>query len=96
MHWWYNSRPHAAELTAGYYNVREGACGPERNGYDRLVRLCSKYNTRLNFTCVEMRDCEHPEMVRACEGGDGHGAHGPSESHKATRLPRPLLARSLS
>jgi len=69
VHWWYNSRPHAAELTAGYYNVREGNAGPARNGYERVVRLCSKYNTRLNFTCVEMRDCEHPTMAQCSPEG---------------------------
>lgn len=69
VHWWYNSRPHAAELTAGYYNVREGASGPARNGYERLVQLCSKYNTRLNFTCMEMRDCEHPTMAQCSPEG---------------------------
>jgi len=54
VHWWFKSRAHAAELTAGYYNTRD------RDGYDAVFGLAAKYNARLSFTCVEMRDCEHP------------------------------------
>ena len=28
VHWWFKSRAHAAELTAGYYNTRERVCTP--------------------------------------------------------------------
>ncbi|KAK3264264.1 beta-amylase [Cymbomonas tetramitiformis] len=64
VHWWYNSRSHAAELTAGYYNTRAGNYQPTRNGYDAICKLCAKYNAHLNFTCVEMRDCEHPTEAK--------------------------------
>jgi len=64
VHWWYNSRSHAAELTAGYYNTRQGDRVPERNGYEPIVELCAKYDASLNFTCCEMRDAEHPYEAR--------------------------------
>ena len=37
VHWWFKSRAHAAELTAGYYNTRDrDGCGPARaaGGWD--------------------------------------------------------------
>ncbi|KAG1661170.1 hypothetical protein FOA52_002622 [Chlamydomonas sp. UWO 241] len=58
VHWWFKSRAHAAELTAGYYNTRE------RDGYDPIMALLSRLDGRLSFTCVEMRDCEHPPAGR--------------------------------
>lgn len=54
VHWWFKSRAHAAELTAGYYNTRE------RDGYSPIFKMLAKNNTGVSFTCVEMRDCEHP------------------------------------
>ena len=64
VHWWFKSRVHAAELTAGYYNTRE------RDGYADLMAVLKKHSTRLSFTCVEMRDCEHPPEGRCSpEGG---------------------------
>eukprot|EP00245_Coleochaete_scutata_P005584 TRINITY_DN19248_c0_g1_i1.p1 TRINITY_DN19248_c0_g1~~TRINITY_DN19248_c0_g1_i1.p1 ORF type:complete len:656 (+),score=81.79 TRINITY_DN19248_c0_g1_i1:376-2343(+) len=56
VHWWYKSRSHAAELTAGYYNTRT------RDGYEAVVGLCRKYGADLNFTCVEMRDRDQPSQ----------------------------------
>ena len=64
VHWWYNSRSHAAELTAGYFNTRSGDFVPERDGYEPIVKICAKYNARLNFTCVEMVDGDHPWFAR--------------------------------
>ena len=64
VHWWYNSRSHAAELTAGYFNTRSGDRAPERDGYEPIVAICSKHGARLNFTCAEMRDVEHPFFSR--------------------------------
>lgn len=61
---WYNSRSHAAELTAGYFNTRAGDRSPERNGYAPIVALCAQHGVSLNFTCVEMRDIEHPWVAR--------------------------------
>eukprot|EP00210_Caulerpa_lentillifera_P002105 g2020.t1 len=54
VHWWFKSRSHAAELTAGYYNTRT------RDGYAPIMEMLKKRNASLSFTCVEMRDCEHP------------------------------------
>ena len=64
VHWWYNSRSHAAELTAGYFNTRSGDFVHERDGYEPIVKICAKYNARLNFTCVEMVDGDHPWFSR--------------------------------
>lgn len=64
VHWWYNSRSHAAELTAGYFNTRSGDNCPERDGYEPIVKICGKHRARLNFTCTEMRDIEHPFFSR--------------------------------
>lgn len=63
VHWWFKSRAHAAELTAGYYNTRE------RNGYIPLMGVLKRYHTHLSFTCVEMRDCEHPPEGRCSPQG---------------------------
>lgn len=54
VHWWFNTNSHAAELTAGYYNSR---C---RNGYDKIIESLKRFDVHLSFTCVEMRDCDHP------------------------------------
>lgn len=54
IHWWYNSRSHAAELTAGIYNTRE------RDGYEPVMEMLSKHGALLNFTCAEMRNNEQP------------------------------------
>jgi len=64
VHWWYNSRSHAAELTAGYFNTRSGDNVPERDGYEPIVKICGRHGARLNFTCTEMRDIEHPFFSR--------------------------------
>jgi len=58
VHWWYQSRSHAAELTAGYYNT----CN--RNGYDDVISTLKVHNFNLNFTCVEMSDCEQPPSAK--------------------------------
>ena len=63
VHWWFKSRAHAAELTAGYYNTRE------RDGYADVMRVLKRRDTRLSFTCVEMRDCEHPPEGRCSPEG---------------------------
>ncbi|XP_010522319.1 PREDICTED: beta-amylase 6 [Tarenaya hassleriana] len=54
IHWWYKSDSHAAELTAGYYNIES------RDGYRPIARMLSRHHAILNFTCLEMRDAEHP------------------------------------
>ena len=37
---------------------------PERDGYEPIVMICGKHGARLNFTCAEMRDVEHPFFSR--------------------------------
>ncbi|KAL9242732.1 hypothetical protein vseg_016703 [Gypsophila vaccaria] len=54
IHWHYNSRSHAAELTAGYNNSRN------KDGYLPIARMFAKYGVVFNFTCMEMKDCEQP------------------------------------
>lgn len=54
VHWWYRTRSHAAELTAGYYNC-DG-----KNGYTSILDLCARYGIQLTLTCVEMCDAQHP------------------------------------
>jgi len=55
VHWWYRSRSHAAEATAGYYNTNH------RNAYAEIADVFkSAGNATLDFTCLEMRDEEQP------------------------------------
>ncbi|GFP96484.1 beta-amylase 3 chloroplastic [Phtheirospermum japonicum] len=54
IHWHYNTRSHAPELTAGYYNTRH------RDGYLPIARMLARHGVVLNFTCMEMRDGEQP------------------------------------
>ena len=63
VHWWYRSRSHAAELTAGYYNPRDV------NGYRPILEVLSQHSACINFTCVEMRDCEHPPESKCSPQG---------------------------
>jgi hypothetical protein len=44
IHWWFKSRSHAAELTAGYYNTAT------RDGYAAIVDLCAKHRFGLTLT----------------------------------------------
>ena len=44
IHWWFKSRSHAAELTAGYYNTAT------RDGYGAIVDICAKYRFGLTLT----------------------------------------------
>ncbi|KAI4334073.1 hypothetical protein L6164_018810 [Bauhinia variegata] len=53
IHWWYKVPNHAAELTAGYYNL------DDRDGYRPIARMLTRHDDAiLNFTCLEMRDSE--------------------------------------
>ena len=63
VHWWFRTRAHAAELTAGYYNTRE------RDGYAPLMAAFAALGVRASFTCVEMRDAEHPPECEASPEG---------------------------
>ncbi|WOK99765.1 hypothetical protein Cni_G08477 [Canna indica] len=59
IHWWYKVDSHAAELTAGYYNLKD------RDGYRTIARQLTRHDAILNFTCVEMRDSEQPEEAKS-------------------------------
>jgi len=50
LHWWYDDGSHAAELTAGYYNVNGN------DAYKTIAQRISKYVKVFDFTCLEMRD----------------------------------------
>ncbi|KAF3650470.1 Beta-amylase [Capsicum annuum] len=52
IHWWFKDRSHAAELTAGYYNLSD------RDGYRPIAKMLSRHYASLNFTCLEMKDNE--------------------------------------
>ncbi|XP_009388864.3 beta-amylase [Musa acuminata AAA Group] len=59
VHWWYKDDSHAAELTAGYYNLKV------RDGYRTIARQLTRHDAILNFTCGEMRDSEQPEEAKS-------------------------------
>ncbi|KAJ6810435.1 beta-amylase [Iris pallida] len=59
IHWWYRDDSHAAELTAGYYNVKD------HDGYRTLARMLSRHYCTLNFTCVEMENSEHSKEAKS-------------------------------
>ena len=63
VHWWWRSASHAAELTAGYYNTWF------HDGYQDVMRVLAAHHARASFTCVEMRDCEHPPEGRCSPQG---------------------------
>ncbi|XP_065026131.1 beta-amylase-like isoform X1 [Musa acuminata AAA Group] len=60
IHWWYKDDNHAAELTAGYYNLND------RDGYRTIARMLARHDAILNFTCVEMRNWE---QIRRAKSG---------------------------
>jgi hypothetical protein len=73
IHWYFRSRSHAAELTAGYYNA-DG-----RDGYNAAVEMCARHGAALTLTCVEMCDAQHPP----------HALCGPEGLLRQARRPRP-------
>lgn len=73
--WWYRSRSHAAELTAGYYNTAT------HDGYAPILELCARFGVGLTLTCVEMCDGQHPVGAQCSPEGllkqvRGQGAQG--------------------
>lgn len=54
VHWCSKSLGHAAENTAGYYHTAK------HNGYAPIMAMLARHGAHASFTCVEMRDCEHP------------------------------------
>ena len=59
IHWWYKDDSHAAELTAGYYNLND------RDGYRPIARMLSRHYGTFNFTCLEMRDSEQDAAAKS-------------------------------
>lgn len=59
IHWWYKVESHAAELTAGYYNLKE------RDGYRPIARMLTRHYGILNFTCIEMRNSEQSAEAKS-------------------------------
>ncbi|XP_038703151.1 beta-amylase-like [Tripterygium wilfordii] len=59
IHWWYTAESHAAELTAGYYNLKD------RDGYRPIAKMLSRHYAILNFTCLEMRDTEQDAKAKS-------------------------------
>ncbi|KAL7587315.1 hypothetical protein Lser_V15G40380 [Lactuca serriola] len=59
IHWWYKDETHAAELTAGYYNLND------RDGYCPIARMLSRHYAAFNFTCLEMRNSEQPTSAKS-------------------------------
>ena len=72
IHWWYKDASHAAELTTGYYNLNN------RDGYRPIARMLSRHYGTFNFTCLEMRNSEHPDYAKS----------GPQELVQQVRLER--------
>ncbi|GIQ81211.1 glycoside hydrolase, family 14, partial [Kipferlia bialata] len=60
IHWWYGDATHAAELTAGYYNLYG------QSGYAPIARMFGQYNARFDFTCLEMTDAQQAGSNAAC------------------------------
>lgn len=58
VHWWYNSRSHASELTAGYYNT------VHRDGYRPILELAARHGACVTLTCMEMCDSQHPSGAK--------------------------------
>ncbi|GIQ86765.1 glycoside hydrolase, family 14 [Kipferlia bialata] len=60
IHWWYGDSTHAAELTAGYYNLYG------QSGYAPIARMFGQYGARFDFTCLEMTDAQQSGSNAAC------------------------------
>jgi beta-amylase len=86
VHWCYTCASHPAEATAGYFNCHG------HNGYAPFFRAVAAADGVVSFTCVEMRDCEHPP----------EGACSPeqllqqilctAQAHGTLSAPAPLMA----
>ncbi|KAL1220424.1 Beta-amylase 6 [Cardamine amara subsp. amara] len=59
IHWWYKTESHAAELTAGYYNLKN------RDGYRAIAKMMRRHHAILNFTCLEMKNTEQPAKAKS-------------------------------
>ena len=83
IHWYFRSRSHASELTAGYYNA-DG-----RDGYNAIVEMCAAHGAALTLTCVEMCDAQHPPHALCGPEGLLRQVPGPA------RVSSPVLASAV-
>ncbi|GKT34949.1 Beta-amylase [Aduncisulcus paluster] len=58
IHWWYDDGSHAAELTAGYYNVYG------RSGYEPIEDMLRGYGSAFDFTCMELYTQDQPAYAK--------------------------------
>ena len=82
VHWWYNSRSHAAEMTAGYYNTEV------HDGYAGILEMCAQHGMVVTLTCVEMCDAQHPP--EALCGPEGLLRQVPSHADTLLAASQPL------
>ncbi|CAA0812021.1 Beta-amylase 8 [Striga hermonthica] len=54
VYWWYKTRSHAAELTAGYYNPSN------RDGYSVLFEVLKKHDVTVKFMIPELKPSYEP------------------------------------
>ena len=73
IHWWYRVPNHAAELTAGYYNL------DDRDGYRTIARMLTRHHASMNFTCAEMRDSEQSEEAKSAPEEQGRSLRNEDE-----------------
>ncbi|KAM0049469.1 putative beta-amylase [Helianthus debilis subsp. tardiflorus] len=59
IHWWYKDDTHAAELTAGYYNLND------RDGYRPIACMLSRHYGAFNFTCLEMKNSDQDAAAKS-------------------------------
>jgi beta-amylase len=52
IYWWYDTKSHAAEATAGLFT------GDGNSVYRSIARMLANNNALFNFTCAEMRNVE--------------------------------------
>mmetsp|Transcript_7003 Transcript_7003/g.18100 ORF Transcript_7003/g.18100 Transcript_7003/m.18100 type:complete len:554 (+) Transcript_7003:192-1853(+) len=63
VHWWYRTKAHAAELTAGVYRTESV------NGYRDLAELAAKHRAFLQVSCAEMSDSEQSDLAMSSPQG---------------------------
>lgn len=58
-HYWYKTRSHAAELTAGYYNT------DSRDGYDLVAEMFARNSCQMVVPGMDLVDKDQPEGLRS-------------------------------
>lgn len=59
VHWWYKTKSHAAELTAGFYNVES------RDGYDAFMEMFAKNASLVILPRMDTSDMCYPAEARS-------------------------------